>query len=190
MRKITAILIGVFVTGCTVYRLPVVQPFVDGEYWILREPMHFEIGKTNEFIIVPKGFVTDFASAPFLLKPLFPKSGRYIVAAIVHDYLYWNQSCTKEQADSIFELAMKDAEIGSLQRKTMWAAVDNFGGEAWENNLRRKIDGYLKVVPSSYMEIPFDVPWSDYVETLKADGIEDADSGVDLSAVCRMSDTI
>ncbi len=191
MKNLIIMLLVFFTAGCTVvYRQPVVQPFVDGEYWMLREPMNFEVGNTGEDIVVPKGFVTDFASTPSLLKPVIPKSGGYLVGAIVHDYLYWNQSCTKKQADNIFLLAMKKAGIGSLKRKTIWVAVDNFGSSAWNGNSQKKSAGYLKVVPGSYMQVPVDMNWDIYLEILKNEGVEDDDSGVDLSEICKLSDKL
>ena len=113
MRKLIVLFFGLLISGCTVYYQPVVQPFVDAEYWFLREPMTYEIGNTNKYIVIPKGFVTDFASSPIFVDIAVPKYGRYLIAAIVHDYLYWNQSCTKVQADKIFDLAMKDAGVNN-----------------------------------------------------------------------------
>ena len=191
MKNILVLIMIVFLAGCTVkYRQHVVQPFVDGEYWKMHEAMYFEVGNTGEYIVVPKGFVTDFASTPSLLKSVFPKSGPYLVGAIVHDYLYWNQSCTKEQADNIFLQAMEKAKIGSIKRKTIWAAVDNFGSSAWEENSKRKKSGYIKVIPESHMNVPYDMTWEIYVELLKNEGVEDEDEGTDLSKICRLSDTL
>ena len=43
---------------------PLVRAFGDNKFWILVEDMVYVIGSTNERIVVPKGFVTDFASIP------------------------------------------------------------------------------------------------------------------------------
>jgi len=51
---------------------------------------------------VPAGFVTDFASTPRALWSVIPPTGRYQLAAVVHDFLYWDQGCTREQADTVF----------------------------------------------------------------------------------------
>lgn len=40
------------------------------------------------WFVVPKGFVTDFASVPEILQGLIPPTGRYGKAAVIHDYLY------------------------------------------------------------------------------------------------------
>ena len=40
---------------------PFLQPFADGEDWMLQSPMVFTAGKNNSLIvIVPRGFVTDY----------------------------------------------------------------------------------------------------------------------------------
>ena len=61
--------------------------------------MVYVIGSTNERIVVPKGFVTDFASIlqAFWALGLSPH-GQYSRAAVVHDYLYWSQSCSRYRA--------------------------------------------------------------------------------------------
>ena len=44
-----------------------------------------------EPVQVPVGFVTDFASIPRLFWSLLRPDGLYAYAAIIHDYLYWEQ---------------------------------------------------------------------------------------------------
>lgn len=57
----------------------------------LKKPLHI-LG-----LEVPDGFVTDGASVPRALWWLFPPTGRYFLAAVVHDYLLsigysWNEA--------------------------------------------------------------------------------------------------
>jgi hypothetical protein len=40
--------------------------------------------------------------------------GEYAYAAVVHDYLYWTQSRSREEADQILKMAMEDSEVESL----------------------------------------------------------------------------
>src|SRR5580658_5102513 len=86
---------------------PLVLPFGDSVDWVTTEDMAYTIGTTTEKIIVPKGFVTDFASIPqplwsFGLSP----HGQYSRAAVIHDYLYWAQGCTRIQSDRLLLIAM------------------------------------------------------------------------------------
>ena len=68
---------------------PAVRAFGDNKFWIVVEDMPYVIGSTTERIVVPKGFVTDFASIPQPLWALgLSPHGQYSRAAIVHDYLY------------------------------------------------------------------------------------------------------
>ena len=71
---------------------------------MLTEPLPTRIGRSSEIITIPKGFVTDLTSIPRFFWSAFPKSGPYMSAAILHDYLYWDQRCTREQADRIFDI--------------------------------------------------------------------------------------
>lgn len=183
--KILLFLAVILLNGCTMaVKQPVVQPFVDAEYWVLKAPMQYEIGDTGEYITVPKGFVTDFASTPPALRPLFPKLGRYIKAAIVHDYLYWNQTCSRKQADKIFEVAMANADVDPIRRNLMWAAVASFGGKAWDANAKKKLDGQVKVIPGDYLSIPEDITWEEYTYTLVLRRVQDGDTAVSLSDTC------
>src|SRR5581483_11550278 len=78
---------------------PIVQPFNDGNDWVVVRPFTYTIGQTTYRITVPAGFVTDFASIPAPMRGFLSPTGQEGRAAIIHDYLYWNQPCTREQAD-------------------------------------------------------------------------------------------
>jgi hypothetical protein len=42
----------------------------------------------DDTITIPKGFKTDLSSVPKILWSLFPPFGNFLLAALVHDYLY------------------------------------------------------------------------------------------------------
>ena len=66
---------------------------------------------------MPKGFVTDFASIPQAFWSFgLSAHGRNSKAAIVHDYLYWTQGCSREQADNLLMIAMKESSVDTGQR--------------------------------------------------------------------------
>lgn len=54
--------------------------------WELLEDLIW-IGTKGDVIIVPAGFRTDFASTPRFLYPIFPPTGAWTKAAVVHDFL-------------------------------------------------------------------------------------------------------
>ena len=89
-------------------------------------------------ITVPSGFVTDLASVPRPLWSLFPPSGKYLEAAVVHDFLYVTEYppdliVTKKMADQIFLEAMKSLGISAPIRYVMYLGV-RFGGKGrWKD---------------------------------------------------------
>lgn len=110
---------------------PAVRAFGDSKFWITVEPMIYVIGSTNVRIVVPKGFVTDFASIPQSLWSLgLTPYGQYSRAAIIHDYLYWSQGCTRAQADRLLVIAMKESNVSGFDeflvyRAWMWVVQDH-----------------------------------------------------------------
>jgi hypothetical protein len=95
---------------------------------------------------VPRGFVTDLASVPFFLWAVLQKTGRYGNAAIYHDYLYWQQTCTREVADRVLDRAMIEMGVDPVTRNLIWAGVRVFGGSAWEENAAEKASGAKRLV--------------------------------------------
>jgi hypothetical protein len=130
-------------TGRTVFELLedfTVQTGLNGEQWS---------------ITVPKGFLTDFASVPrripfllpdFIAKRLpvwvrwigrigiplwliFPPSGRYNKAAVVHDWLYRGKIVDRFLADAVFRYLMKELKTPFWKRFIMFYAV-RLGGRS------------------------------------------------------------
>lgn len=84
---------------------------------------------------VPAGFVSDWASVPWMLDGLVPSFGPYAPAAIAHDYLYTMGGVlpyvTRKQADNLFLELMKELGIPWLKRSLMYRAVRLGGGSGW-----------------------------------------------------------
>ena len=78
-------------------------------------------------ITVPAGFKTDGASVPRLLWWLFPPTGRYMAAAIVHDYLLQAHYPARREADRVFLQAMEALGVIFWRRWLMFGAVRCFG---------------------------------------------------------------
>lgn len=105
-----------------------------GKNWVLEKGFKFyyadEFGYKEKEVIIPKGFVTDFASTPRFLYPLFPPIGIYNKAAIVHDYLY-SKDCSLKvsrfEADLFFLQAMEVLGVKKWKRIAMFFAVRIFG---------------------------------------------------------------
>lgn len=86
-------------------------------------------------IVVPDGFVTDFASIPrqawFLLDPEDPV---ILYASVVHDWLYsvgGAMRYTREESDGVLREAMEASGASGWQRQMVYRSVRMFGGSHW-----------------------------------------------------------
>ncbi|MDH5178598.1 MAG: DUF1353 domain-containing protein [Gammaproteobacteria bacterium] len=167
MKKALPILLALWMSGCAVQTRPVLTPFADGEFWVVTQSLSYPIPGTDDVIVIPQGFVTDFASIPRIFWTVFPRHGEYTTAAIVHDYLYWTQRCTREQADDLFERAMQDAEVSTASRYAIYGAVRLGGGSAWDENARLQTEeGESRIVPYSLLNFDYKTKWVNFRETL------------------------
>lgn len=114
----------------------------------LLAPLEYRVGHADSpvVIVVPAGYVTDFASIPRLAWTLIgPPLGRHARAAIVHDWLYdtngdWGRF-SREQSDEIFLEAMEVLNVPALKRSIMFRAVRLGGASGWLGvNARPRID--------------------------------------------------
>ena len=158
-------------------RPPLLKPFADNHDWVLFEDLDYHVGESTTTITVPKGFVTDFASIPqaFWSADLSP-NGKYSKAAIVHDYLYWTQGCSREQADNILAIAMKESNVALVTRSAIYEGVRLGGGGAWQSNASEKAQGLPRVVPKEFLDFGPIVVWRDYRKTLAQNGVIDPPS--------------
>jgi len=97
-------------------------------------------------VTVPPGFVTDFASIPRVFWSLLRPDGEYAYAAVVHDYLYWMQTRSREEADHIFKMAMEEFDVGSAKVGTIYNAVRLGGEVAWTSNAKKKARGEKRIL--------------------------------------------
>ena len=150
-----------------------VSPFADGEYWFLRTELQYEVREGSGLVVpVPRGFVTDFASIPRPFWSILPTWGQYGPASIVHDYLYWDQRCTREQADAIMLLAMEDSRVSRLRRTLIYWALRMGGACAWRSNARLRAAHKERTIPSEYAppENTPDLTWKVLQDRIKASG--------------------
>jgi hypothetical protein len=76
---------------------------------------------------IPEGFTTDGASVPRLLWWLFPPHGRYMAAAVLHDYLLRMPQLRRAEADRQFLQVMRQMGVARWRRLAMFAAVRLWG---------------------------------------------------------------
>ena len=189
MKKFLIVGVAVIVASCATIPAPTVRPFADSHDWVLVEDMTYQIGQSGLSITVPEGFVTDFASIPqplwsFGLSPY----GRYSKAAIIHDYLYWAQGCTKEQADNILAIAMKESGVGGGTVTTIYEGVHLGGKSSWESNRKERDKKLPRIIPSEYLALPDNATWSEYRQALTKKGVKDPEFSIN-PAYCRLGNT-
>lgn len=117
----------------------IVSPLTDGKRWKLIEPFSYYVDKKDGIIItVPAGFISDGASIPRIFWSIIgsPWTGKYISAAILHDYLYYMKTFSREKSDLIFLEAMKILGVSKLKRKIIYYAVRAGGRFAWKKHCK------------------------------------------------------
>lgn len=98
----------------------------------LNSSLHYQSDTIGKVVAVPKGFVSDGASVPRALWAIYPPFGRYLEAAIVHDW-YCVQGHRGEspidsvQAADVFREAMQVCGVSKWRRFKMYWAVRLFG---------------------------------------------------------------
>ena len=105
----------------------------DSNYWKVLSPLQYRT-KDGIKIIIPKNFLTDFASVPRILWNILPPWGGYGKAAIMHDYFYYSGMFSKEMSDLIFLEAMETLKVKKWKRCVMYYSVKYFGFIAWSNH--------------------------------------------------------
>ena len=103
-----------------------VEVLNDGRTYRLTAP--FVVDYERRKFLVPAGFETDFASVPRGLWNIFPPSGRYSKAAVLHDYLYRVSKLSRKHCDEIFLNCMNALGVPYPQRYAMYWGVRMFGG--------------------------------------------------------------
>lgn len=79
-------------------------------------------------IIVPKDFLSDGVSSPWWARWIFPRYGRTLPAALVHDYCYGG-NLPRKRADQLFLKNLKRLRISKLRAQLMYLAV-RIGGKS------------------------------------------------------------
>jgi hypothetical protein len=164
------------------------KPFVDGRNWIVRERLTYRIGISQDSLTVPVGFVTDLASIPPALQSFIQQNGPYLLPAVVHDYLYWKQTCTRDQSDQILLLAMIEHAVPEAQRFAIYQAVHFAGMFAWDENARSRKAGLVRILPPDRQKIDANTLWPSYQQELLRQRVSDGPDTVIAPGFCRRAD--
>ncbi len=104
--------------------------------------------KSNQYTIyIKKGFDFDGASIPRIFWSIIgnPISGKFNIAALVHDALYASQFIDRKICDEIFLNLMKVYNVSYLKRYSMFNAVRLFGFISWNKN-KEDLSKYRQII--------------------------------------------
>jgi hypothetical protein len=173
---------------------PSSAPFGDAKYYVLTAPVRYKIGLAKLPVIVPRGFVTDLASVPKIFWSVLPRDGQYLSAAILHDYMYWDQRCTRQEADLILKSNMEDFGVSGFNKTAVYQAVKLGGESSWKTNAAEKTTR-IRVIPEQqlreFLERDLDATrtWESIHAALRKAGISPAadTNNPDISNLCRQA---
>jgi hypothetical protein len=117
--------------------------WLDGERFVIRRGFRYYLtdNEAGEFVDVPANFVTNFASTPRLLWNLFPPTGSYAQAAVVHDKLFLApvvrtahgaRPCPFAETPGIFLSAAEACGTGWFARRIMYRMLQAFSRPSWD----------------------------------------------------------
>lgn len=149
--KLLWVTIILILAGCaTVGRPTVTQLTINPPVFLVANPLVFTTDDGQQFF-VPAGFVTDLASIPkWLWWWQAPHEGT-LAPAIIHDFLYWEQPCTKDEADAVIFVAMKQTGMSNASIDGVYMGVRTpFGQAAWDENKDAKARGEVRFFTSAF----------------------------------------
>jgi hypothetical protein len=122
----------------------------------LLEEINYKVTTKTEIIhiSVKEGFEYDGASIPKAFWWLIgsPFSGKYRLAATIHDALYATQLTTREESDDIFYNIMVNEGVAIWKAKLMYTAVLAFGGSVYKKT-HEQMEAERKFVEVRYEPI-------------------------------------
>lgn len=122
--------------------------------WVLLEDFRYRSIDGREFT-APRWFVTDLASIPWAVQPLFAREENR-PAGVIHDWLYCSQAVPRAEADALFREMVLFLRESSWKAALMYAGLRVGGGSryaacnggpkpedfAWEFMSRLEVDDY------------------------------------------------
>lgn len=112
--------------------------YVDGDQWKLAEDLSYKT-EAEEICTARKGFIFDFASIPWWLEWLYPKTGDgspYGIGSLFHDWLYCHRKIggrpiQRIEADNLFYEINRYVKVSWWKSSRMYRAVRTFGWIPW-----------------------------------------------------------
>jgi len=131
----------------------------DGYNWRLDRQVWFS--DHGAVFIVPKGYVTDFATVPQFIWWLIPTYGNYTAATVLHDWLITyalpNRRVSSRRVDRVFREAMQSLGVSAPRRWLMWAGV-RWGALGNKRRRAGSLGTFPGVLLLSLLALPFVLP--------------------------------
>lgn len=136
--------------GCSL-RQPSLTRVTD-KYFVVTHPLVYKTNDGTQKIEVPIGFLTDLASIPSEMWWFVSPFEGAAAPAIIHDYLYWTQACTKPEADLMMAFAMHETGLGDMQKEAIYFAIrkSSKAQQAWEENTSARKLGESRFLSVAY----------------------------------------
>jgi hypothetical protein len=152
--------------------VPPTYDFDDGHH-VIGADFKYVLPAARVTIVIPKGFVTDYASIPPIARPFMREGLSHNLPGVVHDYLYWRQSCGKDYADRLFLMALQHSGVPYMYRWVMYGAVrSRFGDNAWMQNQRERKDRMPRIIPPERIPFPSPNTWKRFRVGLRNDSVD------------------
>ena len=111
------------------------------ERWMLLAPLSYRSAVLRAHVVIPTGFITEFASVPRWFFIYLTFGGRAKRPAVLHDFLYQTHfpGVDQEQTDAVFDEAMQVIGEPDWAAKAMWLGVTIGGAAAWATGPARRL---------------------------------------------------
>jgi hypothetical protein len=145
------LLVALSVASCAINRPTVTQLIPEPAVFMVAHPLRYATNDGRHEIVIPVGFITDLASIPSSLWWWQAPHQGTMAPAIIHDYLYWEQSCTKDEADAVMYLAMLESGLGTFNANRVYDGIrTKRAQDAWDNNRAARESGASRFFTESY----------------------------------------
>jgi len=99
--------------------------------WKLLNLFAYKSDVADTVFVVPRGFITDFASVPRIPIAFLLTGECAQEAAVIHDWLYTSHEVSRSMADAVFREAAMLGNPG-WRAWLMWLGVRAGGGGSWD----------------------------------------------------------
>jgi hypothetical protein len=120
--------------------------------FMVRDPLTLTFKDGAPALTVPAGFVTDLSSLPKGLRMWDGKADAAMAPAVLHDYLYWVQPCTQDEADAVLVHAIGALGASPSKAAAAFQSINSAGAAAFKRNADRRRNGEVRTFTVAYAQ--------------------------------------